>query len=38
MTPTQYGAHLASLTPPITDEQAETAARILASVELADAA
>ena len=33
MTPAQYGEHLASLAPPITDEQATEAARILASVE-----
>lgn len=33
MTPTEHGRHLASLEPPITDEQAEAAARILATVE-----
>ena len=33
MTPQEYGRHLASLWPPITDEQAEAAARILASVD-----
>lgn len=33
MTPAEYGRHLASLEPPITDDQAERAARILASVE-----
>lgn len=33
MSPEEYGRHLASLTPPITDEQADAAARILASVE-----
>lgn len=33
MTPSEYGEHLASLEPPITDEQAEAAARILATVE-----
>ena len=38
MTPTEYGRHLASLAPPITDEQAEAAARILASVEPEDVA
>lgn len=31
MSPAEYGAHLASLEPPITDEQAEAAARILAA-------
>lgn len=31
MTPAEWGRHLASLEPPITDEQAEAAARILAS-------
>lgn len=30
MTPAEYGLHLASLEPPITDEQVEAAARILA--------
>lgn len=30
MTPQEYGAHLASLTAPITDEQARKAAIILA--------
>jgi hypothetical protein len=33
MTPAEYGRHLASLEPPITDEQAEAAARILLTVE-----
>lgn len=33
MTPTEYGQHLALVAPAITDEQAEAAARILASVE-----
>jgi hypothetical protein len=33
MTAAEYGAHLAHLEPPITDEQAEAAARILATVE-----
>lgn len=33
MTPAEYGRHLAQQEPPITDEQAEAAARILASVE-----
>lgn len=28
MTPAEYGAYLASLAPPITEEQAEAAARI----------
>ena len=31
MTPAEYGRHLASLEPPISDEQAEAAARILAA-------
>lgn len=35
---TEYGAHLASMAPPITDEQAEAAARILATVDLSAAA
>lgn len=34
MTPTEYGAYLASIAPPITDEQAAAAARILATVEV----
>jgi hypothetical protein len=33
MTPREYGEHLASLAPEITDQQAEAAARILATVE-----
>lgn len=33
MTPAEYGAHLASQAAPLTDEQVESAARILASVE-----
>jgi hypothetical protein len=33
MSPAEYGAHLAVLEPPITDEQAEAAARILLTVE-----
>lgn len=33
MTPVEYGQHLASLAPPLTDEQVEAAARILATVE-----
>lgn len=32
MTPQEYGQHLASLAPPITDEQAHAAALIFASV------
>ena len=32
-TSTTYGAHLANQTPPLTDEQNETAARILAATE-----
>ena len=32
MTPREYGEHLASMAPPITEEQAEKAARILLSV------
>jgi hypothetical protein len=31
MTPAEYGRHLASLEPPITDEQARETARILLS-------
>jgi hypothetical protein len=38
MTPAEYGAYLASLAAPLTDAQVEAAARILASVELEDAA
>lgn len=33
LTPAQYGAHLASLEPPITDDQAEAAARIFVTAE-----
>lgn len=33
MTPTEYGQHLALVAGPITDAQAEAAARILASVD-----
>ena len=33
MTPAEHGEHLASLEPPITDEQAEAAARILYATE-----
>lgn len=33
MSPTEYGEHLASQMPPLTDEQVEAAARILAGVE-----
>lgn len=33
MTPAEYGEHLASLEPPLTDEQIEAAARIFASIE-----
>ncbi len=33
MTPTEYGRYLAELSDPITDEVAEQAARILATVE-----
>jgi hypothetical protein len=33
MSPEEYGEHLADLEPPISDEQAEAAARILATVE-----
>jgi hypothetical protein len=33
MTPEEYGRHLASLEPPISDQQAEAAARILFSVD-----
>ena len=34
MSPAEYGEHLAALAPPITAEQAEAAARILATVEV----
>lgn len=37
MSPREYGEYLASLEPPITDEQAEAAARIVFAAE-ADAA
>ena len=37
MTPAEYGRLLAEQTDPITDEQAEAAARILATVEAAAA-
>jgi len=33
MSPAEYGAYLADQCPPISDAQAEAAARILASVE-----
>lgn len=33
MSPTEYGIHLAEQEPPISQETAEAAARILASVE-----
>lgn len=33
MTPAEYGAHLAASAPPLTEEQIERAARILATVE-----
>jgi hypothetical protein len=36
--PTEYGHWLASQEPPITDEQAEAAARILAAGEASEAA
>jgi hypothetical protein len=36
--PAEYGRHLADQAPPITDEQAEAAARILAQEPKADAA
>ena len=32
-TPQEYGEYLASIAPPLTDEQIESAARILATVE-----
>jgi hypothetical protein len=38
MTPREYGASLALARPPLTAQQIESAARILASVELEDAA
>lgn len=34
MTPREYGEHLADQEPVVTDEQAEAAARILATVEV----
>lgn len=33
ITPAEYGRKLAQITPPITDVQAEAAARLLATVE-----
>lgn len=33
MTPVEYGAHLAAQAPPLTEQQIEAAARILASVD-----
>ena len=33
MSPSEYGEHLAALEPPITDEQAEAAARIFYTAE-----
>lgn len=38
MTPSDYGALLALSAPPITDQQAEAAARIFASIQPKDAA
>lgn len=38
MTPAEYGRLLAQAAPPITDEQARAAARILATVEMEAAA
>lgn len=38
MTPREAGAELAKGAPPLTDEQVEKAARILATVEIEDAA
>ena len=38
MSPREYGQHLAAVAPALTDEQAEAAARILASVEPEQAA
>lgn len=38
MSPAEYGRHLASLEPPLTDDQCESAARILASIGAEDVA
>lgn len=38
MTPAEYGAWLAGFEPPISDETAMAAARILATVDIEDAA
>lgn len=38
MTPTEYGEALADLLPPITEEQVEQFARLLATIETEDAA
>lgn len=38
MTPTEYGQMLARSAPPLTEDQVEAAARILATVELETAA
>lgn len=38
MSPSEYGAHLASTTPPITEAVAEAAARILVAAERSVAA
>lgn len=38
MTPTEYGQHLAGLEPPLTSDQVEAAARILAGIGEAVAA
>lgn len=38
MTPREAGIELAKSAPPLTDEQVEKAARILATVEIEDAA
>lgn len=38
MSPSEYGAMLAATAPPLTNEQLEAAARILATVEIGEAA
>lgn len=38
MTPAEHGAHLALAAPPLTAEQVESAARILATIELDEVA
>lgn len=38
MTPAEYGEQLADMAPALTDDQVEAAARILATVEIGEAA